>query len=100
MCYAGSHSLATHNVKRLAYNRDPLSVPWLSDLEVMHTDHSPSSPKWVNSIAVCAVMKNENVTDVTEWLRYYQCVFLSAPISGFVFKFKQTMFGILWCLSI
>ena len=81
MYYAGSHTLATHNVKRLADNRDPLSVPWLSDLEVMKMVHSPSSPKWVNSIAVCAVMKNENVTDVTEWLRYYQCVFLCVIIT-------------------
>ena len=57
--------------------------------------HSPSSPKWVNSIAVCAVMKNENVTDVTEWLRYYQCVFLSALVIDFAFDKRYTMLGIL-----
>ena len=33
----------------------------------------PWMPGWDNSIAICATMKSENVTDVREWLQYYRC---------------------------
>ena len=39
---------------------------------------SPDSPAWSNSLALCAVMKDENITDVREWLQYYRCVQRSA----------------------
>jgi hypothetical protein len=34
---------------------------------------APWHPKWNNSIAICAVMRQENITDVVEWLSYYKC---------------------------
>lgn len=36
--------------------------------------HAPWNKKWRNSIAICATMRQENVTDVVEWLTYYRCV--------------------------
>ena len=34
---------------------------------------SPDGPNWRNSLAICAVMKDEQLEDVQEWLRYYRC---------------------------
>jgi hypothetical protein len=36
---------------------------------------APWHPLWTNSVAVCATMKEENITDVKEWLAYYKYVF-------------------------
>jgi hypothetical protein len=33
----------------------------------------PWSNRWNNSVAVCAAMRQENATDVREWLLYYKC---------------------------
>lgn len=38
------------------------------------------SDQWDNSMAVCAIMKNENVSDVLEWLQYHKCVHTSTLI--------------------
>jgi hypothetical protein len=43
----------------------------LSDLS---DDHTPWHKKWNNSIAICAIMRHENITDVVEWLSYHQYV--------------------------
>ena len=45
----------------------PSNLPWLPP------SHAPDSPEWRNSVALCTVMYNENVTDVREWLQYYRC---------------------------
>ena len=45
---------------------------WLESLPAMSEGHSPDSPQWSNSFAVCAIMRDENITDVREWLRYYR----------------------------
>jgi hypothetical protein len=37
-------------------------------------DHAPWHMNWKNSIALCAVMRHENITDVVEWLSYYKYV--------------------------
>jgi hypothetical protein len=37
-------------------------------------ERSPWHANWDNSIAICAIMRQENITDVVEWLSYYQCV--------------------------
>lgn len=37
------------------------------------SDRAPWHPRWSNSIAICAVMRGENATDVREWLGYYRC---------------------------
>ena len=42
---------------------------------MMDESHSPDSSEWSNSVALCAVMKDENIDDVTEWLAYYRCAF-------------------------
>lgn len=45
---------------------------WLQGLPLMPGNHSPESEEWSNSIAVCSIMRDENVTDVMEWVRYYR----------------------------
>eukprot|EP00892_Ulva_mutabilis_P000948 jgi/Ulvmu1/10854/UM007_0028.1 len=42
-------------------------LPLLDDSE-----HGPNSTLWSNSVAICATMKEENSTDVREWLLYYR----------------------------
>jgi hypothetical protein len=36
-------------------------------------ERAPWHADWNNSIALCAVMRDENVMDVAEWLTYYRC---------------------------
>jgi hypothetical protein len=55
-------------------NPASFTVPWLSDLPQLPARYGPDGRQWGNSIAVCVVMKDENVTDVREWLTYYRCV--------------------------
>lgn len=57
---------------RLESNSDYMNR-WLSDLPVMSESHAPESEEWSNSFAVCSIMRNENLSDVMEWLRYYKC---------------------------
>eukprot|EP00892_Ulva_mutabilis_P000947 jgi/Ulvmu1/10853/UM007_0027.1 len=42
------------------------------DLPELASSHGPNSAQWSNSVAICATMKDENSTDVREWLLYYQ----------------------------
>jgi hypothetical protein len=44
-------------------------------MPMMPPNHAPDSEEWSNSIALCSIMRDENVTDVMEWLKYYQYVF-------------------------
>jgi hypothetical protein len=37
-------------------------------------EHAPWHKNWDNSVAVCATMRHENITDVVEWLSYYKYV--------------------------
>ena len=59
--------------RRLADNIDPFTTPWLSHMPKLPASVAPTAPGWNNTVAVCATMKDENVTDVREWLTYYQC---------------------------
>ena len=34
---------------------------------------SPDSAAWPNTMAICAMMKNEHPDDVVQWLRYHKC---------------------------
>lgn len=43
--------------------------------ELPSDTHGPDSPHWENSVAICALMKAENSTDVREWLMYYKFAF-------------------------
>jgi hypothetical protein len=63
---------ATKPQQRLEKNADYMTR-WLHSMPVMPLNHSPESDEWSNSIAICAIMRDENVTDVTEWLKYYMC---------------------------
>lgn len=47
-------------------------TPWLTGLPSLTKTHSPSAEYWSNSIAVCAIMKDENITDVAEWVAYHK----------------------------
>ena len=51
--------------RRAMVQQVDVSPPSLSDAPWNH--HT-----WKNSVALCATMMNENVTDVTEWLNYYR----------------------------
>lgn len=50
---------------------------------------SPFSLDWDNTIAICAIMRQENLEDLREWLQYHRCAFLcpetlafSVPLTG------------------
>jgi hypothetical protein len=58
---------------RLEKNWTPWGTRWLEGLPAMSDAHAPDSASWSNSIAICAVMKDEQTEDVHEWLQYYQC---------------------------
>jgi hypothetical protein len=79
---------------RLSENKWPDSGtrPWLSGMPLMSGSHSPNSVHWTNSIALCAVMKDENITDIVEWLLYYQCVPCWCRLCVFLLAWR----GCLW----
>lgn len=60
---------------RLSSNPFPRAVElsWLEGLQELPASHGPDSRDWTNSFALCATMKDENITDVVEWLTYYRC---------------------------
>jgi hypothetical protein len=74
----GLHIVAQHKQRRLEANPfpDAIYVRWLQGLPQLPEHLGPASASWTNSIAVCATMKDENVTDVREWLHYYKCVLM------------------------
>ena len=43
--------------------------------------HGPDSEEWDNSFAICSIMKDENITDVREWLTYYRCALAAGGVS-------------------
>lgn len=42
------------------------------DLSQLPKRRAPGGPEWTNSVAICACMFQENLTDVREWLLYHQ----------------------------
>ena len=50
-----------------------LDFSWLESMDPLPKEFAPSEPAWSNSVAVCAVMKDEAVADIIEWLGYYRC---------------------------
>lgn len=64
----------------------PLNKIWNHVHEVGHMQellepvHKPGQN---NSVAICATMKDENATDVREWLLYYRCF----PHSGCILRY-------------
>ena len=72
---AGDHLTqdSTRRKLRLENNPEYLWVKWLEGLEPLPWSHGPDAPSWDNSVALCATMKDENITDIREWLTYYQC---------------------------
>jgi hypothetical protein len=46
----------------------------IGKLSSLSDDHAPWHTNWNNSIAICASMQHENITDVVEWLSYYKYV--------------------------
>lgn len=42
------------------------------DLPLLPESRSPDSPDWNNSVAICAIMKEENPKDLREWLLYHK----------------------------
>ena len=69
------------------FHQDVIShLPSLQDTRVtsqLNLSHSPWAKGWNNSIMICSVMKNENITDVREWLQYYRCAFGVENLTGF-----------------
>ena len=43
------------------------------DLPQLPLERGPDSDTWDNSVAICACMLKENITDVREWLQYHRC---------------------------
>ena len=56
-------------------NSNTMVVPWLTGMPALDESHSPGSNEWSNSVAICAIMKDENIDDLVEWLAYYRCAF-------------------------
>lgn len=50
------------------------------DLPELPEYRSPQGKEWTNSVAICAITKDENTTDVREWVLYHKCV----PFYGFL----------------
>jgi hypothetical protein len=46
--------------------------PLLLNANSQREVRAPWHPMWNNSIAICALMRQENITDVVEWLSYYK----------------------------
>ena len=53
-------------------NEFPFQHPWLESLPALPDSRGPADANWNNSVALCGVMKDENITDVREWLHYYK----------------------------
>ena len=69
-----------------AVQRGPL--PQLSN------EKAPWNWRWRNSIAICTSVRQENTTDLREWLLYYQCALptgdlVRRPDSGHVLQPSQ-----------
>ena len=68
-------TFAGKEVMRRSENPWPYSgvTSWLVGMPPLPDSHAPTSSHWSNSVAICAVMKDENTTDIIEWLTYHQC---------------------------
>jgi hypothetical protein len=64
---------------RLETNDEPFSKSWLAGLPPLPPAHSPEGTLWSDSLAICAMMKDEQFEDIVEWLQYYRC---AAAIGG------------------
>ena len=64
------------------------AVKWPWDLhkhpQLKKNATSPFSLDWDNTIAICAIMRQERVEDIREWLQYHRCgVKLTGPAQAF-----------------
>jgi hypothetical protein len=50
-----------------------LASLWRQDFASPKPTAAPWHGTWSNSIAICASIRDENITDVREWLQYYRC---------------------------
>lgn len=39
---------------------------------------------WPNTIAICAIMRDENPEDIRQWLRYHKCVRIVSHLSAMI----------------
>jgi hypothetical protein len=65
---------ASSTLNRMVPPSHELSKCLPSDSSGQPQDHAPWHENWNNSIAICAIMRQENITDVVEWLSYYKYV--------------------------
>lgn len=63
---------------------------------LLSSTHGPNSTSWTNSVAICAVMKEENSTDVREWLLYYQYAVNSPLALSSAARPPQPLVGSCW----
>lgn len=57
---------------------------WLAD---------PYEANWPNTVAVCAIMKEENAKDVQEFLEYHRCAFSTMVAPWCHIRCIYTIFG-------
>jgi hypothetical protein len=50
-----------------------LDAKYEGDLHELPAERGPNGTGWDNSVAICACIRNENATDVREWILYYKC---------------------------
>jgi hypothetical protein len=61
---------------------DVLLRPFVARRHQPRVNQNPQSGEWDNTIAVCAIMKQERLSDIREWLLYHRYVFLSSSSSA------------------
>lgn len=63
--------LESNNVLDLR-NLQSFSTGLPSELPALSLEHAPWATRWNNTLAICTTMRDENNTDVIEWLSYYR----------------------------
>ena len=53
--------------------RAVLAIATAVQFSHVHAAPTPFTTAWDNSIAICAIMRNEHTDDVREWLQYHRC---------------------------
>jgi hypothetical protein len=70
------------------------------DNRVYRADGNPYDPDWKNTIAICAMMRQENPADVKEWLDYHRCDDLPASRTMFCSGLKACAYSQVICIHL
>jgi hypothetical protein len=79
LCLVGFSASESDKVRRLfvpAEQNIPAEKVFQPHLAFPKLDDSraPDQPGWSNSVAICTCIKDEQPTDLAEWVQYHKCV--------------------------